>query len=109
VGYARAADLIFTSRDVGAAEAYRLGLLDRLADEEGALDAAVELATQIASLPPLAIRSGKRVLQHNVDVALEEALRYETAGLGYARKAPNDAAESVASFREKRPGRFTGT
>ena len=109
LGYARAADLIFTSRDVGAEEAYRLGLLDRLAEGEGALDAAVEVATQIASLPPLAIRSGKRVLQHNVDVALEEALRYETAGLGYARKAPNDAAESIASFREKRPARFTGT
>jgi 2-(1,2-epoxy-1,2-dihydrophenyl)acetyl-CoA isomerase len=109
VGYARAADLIFTSRDVGAEEAYRLGLLDRLAEGEGALDAAIEAATQIASLPPLAIRSGKRVLQHNVDVALEEALRYETAGLGYARRAPNDAAESAASFREKRPPNFTGT
>ncbi len=109
VGYARAADLVFTSRDVGAEEAYRLGLLDRLAEAEGALDAALQVATAIASLPPLAIRSSKRVLQHNVDAALEPALRYETAGLGYARRAPNDQAESIASFREKRPPRFTGT
>ncbi len=109
VGYARAADLIFTSRDVGAEEAYRLGLLDRLAEGEGALDAAVELATSIASLPPLAIQSAKRVLQHNINVALHEALLYETAGLGYARRAPNDLAESIASFRERRPPHFTGT
>jgi 2-(1,2-epoxy-1,2-dihydrophenyl)acetyl-CoA isomerase len=110
VGYARAADLVFTSRDVGAEEAYRLGLLDRLDEGEGALDEAVRLAGTIASLPPMAIRSAKRVLQRNVDAAaLEEALRYETAGLGYARRAPNDQAESIASFREKRPPKFTGT
>jgi 2-(1,2-epoxy-1,2-dihydrophenyl)acetyl-CoA isomerase len=109
VGYARAADLVFTSRDVGAEEAYRLGLLDRLAEGEGALEEAVKLATVIASLPPLAIRSAKRVLQHNVDAGLEDSLRYEMAGLGYARRAPNDQAESMASFREKRPPKFTGT
>ena len=109
VGYSRAADLIFTSRDVGAEEAYRIGLLDRLVEGEGALDAALEAAKAIASLPPLAIASGKRVLQHNINVGLEEALRYEMAGLGYARRAPNDRAESLASFRERRPPRFTGT
>jgi 2-(1,2-epoxy-1,2-dihydrophenyl)acetyl-CoA isomerase len=109
VGYSRAADLIFTSRDVGAAEAYRLGLLDRLAEGEGALDEALAVAQAVVSLPPLAIRSAKRVLQHNVEVGLEEALRYEMAGLSYARRAPNDLAESAASFRERRPPRFTGT
>jgi 2-(1,2-epoxy-1,2-dihydrophenyl)acetyl-CoA isomerase len=109
VGYSRAADLIFTSRDVGADEAYRLGLLDRLAEGEGALDAAVELAETIAALPPMAVRSAKRVLQHNLNVDLAEALAYETAGLGYARRAPNDQAESIASFRERRPPHFTGT
>jgi 2-(1,2-epoxy-1,2-dihydrophenyl)acetyl-CoA isomerase len=109
VGYSRAADLIFTSRDVGADEAYRLGLLDRLAEGEGALDEAIRLATTIASLPPLAIRSGKRVLQHNMTVPLEEALRYEMAGLSYARRAPNDMAEAGLSFRERRPPNFTGT
>ena len=86
-----------------------MGLLDRLAEGEGALDAAMELAGSIVELPPIAIRSAKRVLQHNVDVALHEALLYETAGLGYARRAPNDQAESIASFRERRPARFTGT
>ena len=108
VGYSRAADLIFSSRDVGADEAYRLGLIDRLADDDP-LKAAIELAEGITSLPPLAVRSAKRVLQHNTEAELEDALRYEIAGLSYARKAKNDAREAGLSFLEKRPGRFTGT
>ena len=98
-----------TSRDVNAEEAYRLGLLDRLVDEQQLVDAAVEVASLMASRPPLAVRSAKRVLQHNLEVGLEDALRYETAGLGYARRAPNDAREAMASFRERRAGKFTGT
>src|SRR3954467_2665709 len=55
IGYSRATDLIMTSRDVGAEDAYRMGLLDRLVDGENALvDAAVEVATLIASRPPMA-------------------------------------------------------
>jgi hypothetical protein len=44
-----------------------------------------------------------------MNAGLEEALRYETAGLGYARRAPNDVAEAGLSFRERRPPTFTGT
>ncbi|HVF32082.1 MAG TPA: enoyl-CoA hydratase-related protein [Acidimicrobiales bacterium] len=109
VGSSRAADLIFTSRDVDAEEAYRIGLLDRLVPEPDLLGAALGLAEQIAALPPLAMRSAKRVLQHNAEVGLEDALRYEMAGLAHARKARNDAREAMASFREKRPPTFTGT
>jgi enoyl-CoA hydratase/carnithine racemase len=108
LGYARAADLVFTSRDVDAAEAYRLGLLDRLVGDGEVVEAALEVAGQIAQLPPLAVRSAKRVLQHNTDAGLRESLRYETAGLAYARKAPEDVRESAASFRERRPPTFTG-
>jgi 2-(1,2-epoxy-1,2-dihydrophenyl)acetyl-CoA isomerase len=109
VGASRAADLIFTSRDVDGEEAYRIGLLDRLVPAESLLEEAVALGQQIAALPPVAMRSAKRVLQHNAEVELEDALRYEMAGLSYARRARNDAVEAMASFREKRPPRFTGT
>ena len=110
IGYSRAADLLFTSRDVDGAEAYRIGLLDRFVDDgSSVVDAAVHVAEQIAALPPIAMRSAKRVLAHNLDVGLEDALRYESAGLSYARRARNDAAEAMASFREKRPPNFTGT
>jgi 2-(1,2-epoxy-1,2-dihydrophenyl)acetyl-CoA isomerase len=110
IGYSRAADLLFTSRDVDGAEAYRLGLLDRFVEDPADLvDTAVALAEQVAGLPPVAMRSAKRVLTHNLDVGLEDALRYEMAGLSYARRARNDGVEAMASFREKRPPNFTGT
>ncbi|MCK9485842.1 MAG: enoyl-CoA hydratase/isomerase family protein [Dehalococcoidia bacterium] len=108
VGYSRAIDLIATSRMVDADEAYRIGLLDRLVPEEQLLDASMEVAEQIAALPPLAIRSGKRVTQWNLTVDLETALRNELHGLDYARKAPQDVAESRASWVEKRAPKFTG-
>jgi len=109
VGYAAAADIICTSRNVDADEALRLGLLNRLVPAADLLDAAVTYAEEMTRWPPLALRMSKRVLKHNYECELPEALRYETLGLAYARRAPNDAKESIAAFREKRQGAYTGT
>ncbi len=109
VGYARAADLIFTSRTVGAEEAYRLGLLDRLVRHEELLEEAVKLAGEMTQWPPLALRVSKRVLQRNFSVELDGALKYELTSLGFARRASNDAREALLAFREKRKPRYTGS
>lgn len=109
VGYAAAADMIFTSRAVGADEALRIGLLNRLVSADELVDAAVAYAGEMAQWPPLALRMSKRVLQHNQDATLPDALRYESQGLEFSRRARNDVKESQASFREKRKGVYTGT
>ena len=109
VGYAAAADIIFTSRNVGAEEALKLGLLNRLVAADQLVDAAVDYANEMTRWPPVALRVSKRVLQHNTDAELDAALRYESAGLYYARRAPNDVKESRDSFLEKRPGIYTGS
>jgi enoyl-CoA hydratase/carnithine racemase len=109
VGYAAAADIIFTSRTIEAEEALRIGLLNRIVPAETLLDEAVAYADLMTQWPPMALRMSKRVLQHNTDAELEEALRYESVGLGFARKSPNDVKESMAAFREKRKGVYTGT
>ena len=109
IGYAKAADLIFTSRAVGADEAYRLGLLDRVVAADALVEEAVKYANEMTQWPPMAVRSAKRVLQHNFEAGLDEALRYESVGLGFARKATNDQKESFLAFSEKRKGVFTGT
>jgi len=108
-GYSRAMDLFSTNRDLMGEEAYRIGVLDRLVAEDQVLDTAVEVAEQMAALPPLAIRNGKRTIQWNLTQDLEAALRTESFGLDYSRKAVNDVAEQRASWVEKRPGNFTGT
>jgi 2-(1,2-epoxy-1,2-dihydrophenyl)acetyl-CoA isomerase len=109
VGYSRAADLIMTSRDVEADEAYRIGLLDRVVPHDTLAESALELAGQMTRWPPLALRTSKRVLQHNIEVDLEAALRYEYRSLDYPRKARNDAKEARLAFTEKRNPDYTGT
>jgi 2-(1,2-epoxy-1,2-dihydrophenyl)acetyl-CoA isomerase len=109
VGYAAAADIIFTSRAVGAEEALRLGLLNRLVKADELVDAAVAYAEEMTQWPPLALRMSKRVLQHSIDAGLDASLSYESVGLSYARRAPNDVKESRLAFVEKRKGVYTGT
>ncbi|MFP6796808.1 MAG: enoyl-CoA hydratase/isomerase family protein [Pseudomonadales bacterium] len=109
IGYSRAADLIYTSRAVDGEEAYRVGLLDRLVDHNDLMDAALEAASQMTQWPPLALRMSKRVLQHNVEAGLDDAVRFELTSLAYGNRAVNDRQESIASFREKRDPVYTGT
>ncbi|WP_421934017.1 enoyl-CoA hydratase/isomerase family protein [Phenylobacterium sp.] len=109
VGYADAADLILTSRMVLAEEAKALGLLNRLVPHDQLLDAALAYAEEMTRWPPLAVRTAKKVLQTNFESDLDTALKYESVGLSFARRATNDVKESRASFLEKRKGVYTGT
>jgi 2-(1,2-epoxy-1,2-dihydrophenyl)acetyl-CoA isomerase len=109
VGQSRAADIIYTSRPVGAEEAHRIGLLDRLTEHDRLLDVSLEVAAQMAQWPPLALRSSKRVLQYSIENPLEDALRNEMSGLTFAGRAKNDAKESRAAFLVKRKPTYTGT
>jgi len=108
VGYSRSCDLVYTSRKIEAQEALRIGLLARLVPSEKLLEEAVSLARQIATWPPVAMQSVRRVLQQSMDSTFEDQLRNETLGLILSGRAPLDAKESSASFIEKRPPRFTG-
>jgi len=108
IGYSRACDLIYTSRDVNAEEAYRIGLLDRLVPAGKLIDEALTIANRIASLPPVAMQSSRRVMQQSMDATFEDQLRNEALGLIVSGRAPQDFKESRDSFLEKRPPKFTG-
>ena len=109
VGYARAAEIILTSRAVEADEALQIGLLNHVVEGEQLLEQALEMAAMMTRWPPVALRASKCVLQHNVEANLDEALRYEMFGLSHGRKARNDARESREAFVEKRQPTYTGT
>lgn len=109
LGYSRAIDLILTSRDVAADEAYRLGLLDRLVSHDRLMEESLELARSITRWPPVAVRAAKRVTQQNLDRDLGDGLRNEYYHLNYGRSARNDAREALAARMEKREPRYTGT
>lgn len=109
LGYSRAIDLILTSRDVAAEEAYRIGLLDRLVLHDSLMAESVKLVEQIIQWPPVAVRAAKRVTQQNMDKSLDDALRNELYHLGFGRKATNDAREAFVARQEKRKPNYTGS
>ncbi|MEO9256300.1 MAG: enoyl-CoA hydratase/isomerase family protein [Tepidiformaceae bacterium] len=108
VGSGNALDMILTSRAVGAEEALRMGLLQRVVAHADLLAEAQKVAAQIAAFPPIAAMMSKRSIQHSLDANFSEQLRYEIRAIEIGRRATNDAKESIASFRERRPGNFTG-
>jgi enoyl-CoA hydratase/carnithine racemase len=108
LGPGRAADLIFTGRQVTADEAERIGLADRLAPAGKAGQQALELAQQIAANSPVAVRSAKQAIRRGAGIGLAAALDVEDAAWRKAALSP-DRREGIAAFNEKRapvwPGR----
>ncbi len=77
VGLGRALDLILTGREVPAPEAHAIGLVDRLVPDGTALDAAVELAGQIAAFPWRCVVSDRRAVYDGLGLSLEAGLAME--------------------------------
>jgi enoyl-CoA hydratase/carnithine racemase len=77
VGQGRALDMILTGRPVRAAEAHAIGLADRVVPAGTALAAAVELAHQLAALPPLCLRADRRSALEQWSLDLDGALAAE--------------------------------
>jgi enoyl-CoA hydratase/carnithine racemase len=103
IGFARSRDLLFTGRRVAAAEAFALGLIERLSEHDG-LDAVLhELLEQFAACSPRAQRKTK-----------QQILRFECEGVPgvlddtLAEEAlfEVDGVEGISAFVERRPPRF---
>jgi enoyl-CoA hydratase/carnithine racemase len=101
IGRGRAADLIFTARRVDAAEAYRLGVADRLVPAGASRTTALDLARTIAGHSPVGVRNAKRAMRLGLDVDLRTGLEVEDAAWR-ATAFSRDRAEGVAAFNEKR-------
>lgn len=105
VGLNRAADLIFSTRRVGADEAYAMGLADRRTAAGGARQGARDLAVGIATKSPVALRNAKRALRTGFDLPIAEGLEVEDRAWRDTAFSP-DRAEGVAAFVEKREPRW---
>lgn len=101
VGWSRAADLVFTARRVEAAQAHRLGLVDRLVPAGEARTAALDLAAAIAANSPIGVRNAKRAMRLGQGTDLASGLEIEDAAWRATAFSP-DRAEGVRAFVEKR-------
>jgi enoyl-CoA hydratase/carnithine racemase len=107
VGEGAARDLLFTGRNVAAEEAFRIGLVDRIASTDTVLDSASELALAIAANAQLAVRAVKRALQEQRGLSLADA-RHTVNGLRAALDDSDDYEEGLRAFAERRAPRFSG-
>ena len=107
VGEARAAELIYTGRIIGAAEAERIGLVSEVVEPDQLLPRALELARTFAEGPTMAIGIAKQNIRRNWSATFEEALRNEVRGGDLCGKT-DDHIEGLAATIEKRKPVFVG-
>jgi enoyl-CoA hydratase len=110
VGAGHVAELALTGKDVSAARAREIGLVNDVVDggAGGVYAAAVALADEIAANSPLAVQGTKAVLAAAARRSIAEGLDY-VATWNAGMLASDDLTEALTAFIEKRPGRFTGS
>jgi enoyl-CoA hydratase len=105
--YGVAMEMALTGDPITAERAYELGLVNRLTEEGGAVEAALELAAAIAKNGPLALEATKAILQQQFDWTESEFWqRQEELGEPVARS--EDAREGATAFAEKREPTWQG-
>ncbi|MBL7499850.1 enoyl-CoA hydratase/isomerase family protein [Frankia sp. CNm7] len=109
IGPAKAKDLVFSGRQVGAEEALAIGLADAVVPAAEVYAEAVRRARQYVDGPALALAAAKRAINDGLEMGLSEALRLEI-GLFTGLFGTEDQKIGMESFQQSGPGKakFTG-
>lgn len=107
VGLAWAKELVLVAEPIGADEAARIGLVNRVFEPAELLPAAIAAGAAVAARGPVATRIAKEVMQQgqDADVRSAHALEQRAFGLSFAS---DDRVEGTAAFTEKRDPNFKG-
>jgi enoyl-CoA hydratase len=108
VGKGRALQLLLTGEMIDAAEAFRIGLVNRVVPAAELLDAARAMLTTMLAQGPLAMAHVIEAVDRGLDMPLDDAIALEAAHFGLL-SATADKAEGMGAFLEKRPATFSGT
>ena len=103
----QAKELMFTGKQITAAEAVALGLCNRTVPRENLMAEAMALAAQIAEKSPMTLKLLKRALRDGAEMPLGAALAHEQAIIGLVLDS-EDAHEGCSAFLAKRAPQFTG-
>jgi len=107
VGRGKALELILTAARIDAAEALRIGLVERVVPAGEALKAAQELAATLAAKAPVALRYAKEAVTKGLELPLADGLRLEN-DLATLLRTTEDRVEGARAFLEKRTPRWQG-
>jgi enoyl-CoA hydratase len=107
VGTGIARELIFTGRRVSAEEAKEIGLVNKVVGKGEALEAAKEMARQIANNAPVAVRNAKAALNLARSTDLVSGIEYESEQFAILFST-EDAREGMTAFSERRKPEYTG-
>jgi len=107
VGRGKALEMILTGERVPAAEALRIGLVERVVPVAELMPAALALARTIADKAPIALRYAKEAVVSGLGMSLADGLRLEN-DLSTLLRTTEDRAEGARAFVEKRKPRWSG-
>ncbi len=108
VGVAKAKELIFTGAMISAAEALRIGLVNKTVPAGQELRAARDLAHTIAQRAPKAVQAAKRAIVDGRELPLAKGIENETQLFESEVMRSDDLGEGIAAFVERRPPKFQG-
>lgn len=107
VGKARALEMVLTGRPISAAEALRIGLVNRLCPPAEVAAEALTLARELAAKAPIALRYAKEAVLAGTELPLAEALRLE-GDLYLLLETTRDRTEGISAFLRRQEPRFAG-
>ena len=107
IGPGRAKEMLFSAEPIDAAEALRIGLVNRVVPGGQEVDAACAMGSVFARRAPLGLAFAKKAVDVGLTMPLDAALAFEM-GLTTQLFTTEDRAEGLRAFREKREARFRG-
>ncbi|MEX0907343.1 MAG: enoyl-CoA hydratase-related protein [Gemmatimonadota bacterium] len=107
VGRGRALELMLTGEMIDAAEAYRIGLVNRVEEPAALLPAARQMAARMMANGPVAIALALEAVDHGISATIDDALTLESSLFGLLASTA-DMREGMAAFLERRKAEFQG-
>jgi len=106
IGYGQAKELLYTGSRIDAAEAYRIGLVNKIFPLESLLEETFKIAKKIADNAPISVRATKKAIDACMDSSVDEGLETEAVLFGDCFETADQKNAMSAFMEKKKPDPF---